>query len=177
MTIQQFNEFLEQQGPSLYRFCCYLTGNRQEADDLYQETWLKAWEQHTDILTERNPKNFLLGLAMGNWKNRCRKRARRQRIIPSQEYPATNNFTSADNSIPLLEDMILMQEEHRLLHQSILALEEKWRLPLTLYYGQELSVQEVASLMKIPVGTVKSRLNKARNILRKHMEEHGYGIQ
>ena len=177
MTIPQFNEFLEQQGPSLYRFCCYLTGTRQEADDLYQETWLNAWEQHTEILTKKNPKNFLLALAIGNWKNRCRKQARRQRIFPLQEYPNDNNFSPVDNSIPLIEDMMLLQEEHRILHRSILTLEEKWRLPLTLYYGQELSVQEIASLMKIPVGTVKSRLHKARNILRKHMEEHGYGIQ
>lgn len=176
MTIHQFNQLLEEQGASLYRFCCYLTGNRQEADDLYQETWLKAWERHTHILAEGNPKSFLLSLAMGIWKNRCRKQARRQRILPSQDFPANDGISLTDPSIPLVEDLMLLQEEHRMLHQAILSLEEKWRIPLTLYYSQEMSIQEIAALLSIPSGTVKSRLNKARKLLRKLMEEHGYGL-
>ena len=59
--------------------------------------------------------------------------------------------------------------------QKIVAdLPEKFRILIHLYYSADLSIQEIAETLKIPEGTVKSRLNKARQLLKKELEEIGY---
>jgi len=174
VTTFQFNRLLEEYGSSLYGFCCYLTRSKQEAEDLYQETWLKAWERCRQIEAGSSPQGFLLSLAMGIWKNRRRKQERRKYILPQQAFPAEEAPDFPDRISPLPEDSVIKKEQVALLRQAILSIDDKWRIPLYLYYGQELSVKEIASLIKIPSGTVKSRLSKARELLRRQMEEHGY---
>lgn len=177
MNALQFNQLLEESGSSLYGFCCYLTGSQQEAEDLYQETWLKAWERCRRIKPDSNPRSFLLSITMGLWKNRCRKQARRQKLAPRQNFSDWKQEDFPDIAAPLPEDMILKQEQLTLLRQLVLSMEEKWRVVLYLYYGLELPVKEIATLQKIPAGTVKSRLNKARALLRQGMEEYGYDME
>ena len=60
MTRQEFANLLEKEGSTIYSFCCYLTGNRDKADDLYQETMLVAIEKCGKIDKTENPKNFLI---------------------------------------------------------------------------------------------------------------------
>lgn len=174
MTTLQFNQLLEEYGSSIYGFCCYLTRSQQEAEDLYQETWLKAWERCQRIEADSSPRGFLLSLAMGIWKNRRRKQERRQHILTQQTFTEEKAPAFPDMISPFPEDRVIKKEQVTLLHQAILSMDDKWRIPLYLYYGQELPVKEIASLMKIPSGTVKSRLSKARELLRRQMEEHGY---
>ncbi len=57
MTRQEFANLLEKEGSTIYSFCCYLTGNRDKADDLYQETMLVAIEKCGKIDKTENPKN------------------------------------------------------------------------------------------------------------------------
>ena len=54
-------------------FCCHLTGNVQEAEELYQDTFLKAVELMKNIDYENNPKSFLISIALRLWKNKKRK--------------------------------------------------------------------------------------------------------
>ena len=56
----------------------------------------------------------------------------------------------------------------------MVTLPEKYRIPVYLYYSAELSVKEIAEVMKIPEGTVKSRMNKAKHLLKKELEALGY---
>lgn len=57
------------------------------------------------------------------------------------------------------------------LRRAVLSLPKKFRLPVVLYYMEGYSVSETAQLLRIPAGTVKSRLNKARKILRETLQE------
>jgi len=72
-------------GKAVYGFCLKLARNKDNADDLYQETFLKALELGTKIDKSNNPKAFLISIAVGLWKNNRRKYARRQRIAPERE--------------------------------------------------------------------------------------------
>lgn len=51
---------------------------------------------------------------------------------------------------------------------------EKYRLPIHLFYSADISVQEIAKVLQIPEGTVKSRMNKAKRLLKKELEALGY---
>lgn len=71
------------------------------------------------------------------------------------------------------ESKVLMFEEDRALHQAILELPEKYRLPLVLFYFQDLSYEQIADVLNITMASVKTRLFRARAKLKKHIENRG----
>lgn len=175
MTREEFEHMVIHTGPEVYAFCLQLARNREEAEELYQETMLAAVERRGKIDGQSNPKSYLFGIAVGLWKNGRRKLARRNRICPQtsldaqleEVYPASDGQSPQDALVDLLDE----QERARLIRRFVEALPEKQRIPLYLYYSRELSVEEIASALHIPKGTVKSRLHKARAILRERLEQ------
>lgn len=156
-------------GKDIYSFCCHLTHNRQEADDLYQDTFLTALELLDRLDTERNPKSCLLSVAVNQWRNRKRKFAWRQRITGVQV-----SLEDMDTEFPTeqetVEDALIFREETRTVQRAVAALPEKYRLPVLLFYMEDLKVAEIAAVLKLPQGTVKSRLFQARRVLQKELE-------
>ena len=156
-------------GKAVYGFCLKLAKNKDNADDLYQETFLKAMELSTRIDKSNNPKGFLISIAVGLWKNNCRKYARRQRLAPEGELMEENvNRLVYDSSTP--EEIVILRERCAVIRNEADKLNDKLRIPLYMYYTAEMSVKEIASALRIPQGTVKSRLHKARKILKNVME-------
>lgn len=84
MTIQELEQFIATYGTDIYSFCVYLTGNRPEAEELYQDTFLKTLELLDKIQKDGNPKSYLLSVAIRIWKNRNRKINRRNSIAPME---------------------------------------------------------------------------------------------
>ena len=70
-----------------------------------------------------------------------------------------------------VEEVLLQEEERRLVQEAVGRLPEKLRIVTLLYYMEELSVKEIASTIRIPRGTVLSRLHKARERLRMELED------
>lgn len=175
MTRQEFAGLIEKEGCAIYSFCYQLAGKKDEADDLYQETMLKAMECHVRIDDHLgSPRSFLMGIAAKSWKNRKRKYARRHRIAPedSMESEAFIGQTAGEELSP--EETYISREMCRLVRMETAALKEKYRIPVYLYYSQEMTVEEISRALHIPAGTVKSRLHTARTIIGKKLEEHGY---
>ncbi len=170
MNIAELGRLVDDVGKPVYGFCHRLAGNRADADDLYQDTFLKAVQLCGAIDPEGNVKGFLIGIAARLWKNGRRKAARRNRIAPQTEI--TDEDTIEGGWSP--EVMVLARETKDALRNAAEALDLKLRVPLYMYYTADMSVQEIASALKIPQGTVKSRLNKARQKLRGEMEEEYY---
>ena len=68
------------------------------------------------------------------------------------------------------EDVVLQKELEQQVRKAVGELAEKYRIPVYLYYTLQLSVEEIANVLEIPQGTVKSRLHKARALLRQELE-------
>lgn len=173
MTRQELVDLLEREGKSIYSFCRMLTGDKEEADDLYQETWLAAMKRLEDIDVLKNPKSYLLAVSMGIYKNNRKKAARRARIAPVGELTEELACVLADQGRSP-EEEFLRHELQEIVRQETRILPEHLRLPVCLYYTAGLSVEEIAQTMHIPKGTVKSRLHKARMIIKKKLEDYGY---
>ena len=75
-----------------------------------------------------------------------------------------------------LEEEILEGELQRVVRRMAEELPEKYRLVVYLYYSREQKIEEIASMLHIPKGTVKSRLHKARSMMKDRMEAEGYEI-
>lgn len=179
MTKEEFEALIEQQGRSVYSFCYYLTGGKEEADELYQDTMLKAMEKCYEIEVLGNPKGFLISLSVGIYKNYRKKWNNRQRIAPISESGGEmeERYQTADiqgrESQP--EQEVLRKELYSLIRMETAALPEKFRIVVHMFYTLEMSVEEIAGVMHIPKGTVKSRLYKARKRLKEKLEANGYG--
>lgn len=149
-------------------FCCHLTGNVQEAEELYQDTFLKAVELMKNIDYENNPKSFLISIALRLWKNKKRKYAWRMRIAGTESLIEETVENLEAENCP--EEEMIQKEIQRQVRKAVAGLEEKYRIPVYLFYTVQMSVAEISKTLKIPEGTVKTRLYKARKLLKEKLE-------
>ena len=162
---------INEYGRALYSFCSYLACNRQEAEDLYQDTFLKALELGNRIDLEQNPKSYLLSIALRIWKNRKRKYAWRRRIADVQsmdEERDGGHYAEPKEDNP--EEAFLGKEEREAVQNAVRRLPERLKTTVLLYYMEELSTKQIAGVMRVPAGTVLSRLHQARKLLKKELE-------
>lgn len=177
MELQQLEQLADQYGSLLYSFCLRLTGHRENGEDLCQQAFLKAVELRERIDVQRSPKSFLFALAVGIWKNEKRKLWRRQSIFP-MAYPAAEEIIQkAVSREQQPEEQILQQALCCQVSQTVQGLKEKYRLPVLMHYTAGFSIEEIGKILKIPPGTVKSRLYYARKIIKKELEAKGYGTE
>lgn len=170
MTIKDLENCIEEYGDDIYSFCLHLTLNKELAEDLYQDTFLTAVEKVESIDGLGSVKSYLLGICTNIWKNRKRKWAWRNRIAPSTELFVGGNGEAVYED----EDRVLKKESSKILRTAIDNLSEKYKTIVLLFYMEELSYEEIAKIVHIPVGTVKSRLSSAKKKLRLEVEEYFY---
>lgn len=169
------SQLIDQYGMDVMRFCRSLTRCACDAEDLYQQTFLKLLQLQVKVEREQNPRAFLFSIASGIWKNECRKWGRRTDIAPSssleelQEQPPQEPPDGGDLQQQVLDRMCRQE-----LARAVQRLEEKYRSPVILMYRFGMGIDEIARIERVPKGTIKSRLSRARKQLRKEMEERGY---
>jgi len=168
MNVAELEKCIDIYGQDIYAFCMRLAYSRQEAEELYQNTFLKAMELLKKIEVKDNPKSYLLSITIRLWKNQKRKYAWRRRIAGIESLADYEREAEVDSGYSL-EDEVLRKEQIQQVQSAVRALEEKYRLPVYLYYMEDMGISEIAGILKIPKGTVKSRLYKAREILRKSL--------
>ena len=156
---------------SVYRFCLSLVYRREDADDLFQDTYLHVFNRLDKISAAENPQNILFSTAASLWKSKKRKFARRNRIAPEAEWN-----DACECSAEGMEDQVLADEEIQMVRKMVSALPDKLKLPVTMYYTAEMSVSDIAKALGLPIGTVKSHLSRARQQIKKGLVQE-YGVE
>ena len=173
MKAWELEKCIDEFGTEIYRFCMKLCRDKANAEDLYQQTFLKALESDMELDWGQNPKALFFSFAYNLWKSEQRKYFRRSTLVPCVNFDEANeNALCSEENI---EENIFRRELIAGTNKIIENLPEKIRVPLTLYYLFEQSVDEIAKEIKKPPGTVKSRLFKGRSLIKKGLEELGYG--
>lgn len=170
MDTDELIELVKLHGKSIYGFCYQLMGNKEDTDDLYQETFLKAVELRRKLDASRNPKAFLISIAIGLHKNHRRKLAWRHRIAPTAGLDEAVNKSGSLTREATPEEAVLSLELRTMIENAARQLDDKIKLPLYMYYTADMTVEEIALALGIPAGTVKSRLFKARKTMRQVLE-------
>ncbi len=193
MTGRELERCIELYGKDIYSFCRYLARQIQEADDLYQDTFLKAVELREKINFQENPRSYLLSITVRLWNNRKRKAGWRGRIVRQQRYveeagTAVLGFAGESTAERAVgensgyrpkeegsldgspEKILLDLEKRSQVRQAVKELPEKYRVVVLLHYMEELGIEEIAEICELPDGTVKSRLYQARKMLKKRLE-------
>ncbi|MGN0583042.1 MAG: RNA polymerase sigma factor [Oscillospiraceae bacterium] len=154
------DQYIEEYSPNLSGLCCSLCSNYADADDLFQETWLKVIKNFGKYDSSKDFEKWLVSICINTYKNMVRSR---KRLIQFDTSEQLDIFLS---SIP---DSDAENEEYKELIEIIGELPEKYKIILALRYFNDYSEKETAKILKIPAGTVKSRLNKAKILIRRRL--------
>ncbi len=159
---------MDEHVPRVYRFALRLTGNRQEAEDLTQETFLRAWRRRGDLLQPGAARVWLFAIAANLWRDRLRGRRRR----PAPAEPLAEDHASAVASPD--RDLIAREQLGRVL-EAIDLLPARQREVLYLHACEGLALGEIAAVLAISPEAVKASLCQARKRLRRQFRETDCG--
>ncbi len=169
MNKQLLEHYIEAYGTDIYSFCIRLTQNREQAEELYQDTFLAMCEKE-DWKEEGNVKSYLLGITIKLWQNRKRKFAWRKRIaaeIPISKEQGLEAFSTDEN----LEQHMVSKEEQETVWKAVFKLPEQLRIVILLYYMEDFKVAEIAEKLSLSISNVKSKLMRARRYLKQELED------
>ncbi len=157
--------------PDVTRFARSLTRDESDAEDLVQETYLRAWRHWESFRQGSEARAWLFTIARNAWRKRAPRDAR---LVPVEDDTlqalADDNYSlgAPDDVLQRLSDADLRPA----INLAIAALPEAFREVVELVELQELPYAEAATVLDIPVGTVRSRLFRARRLLQTALLEH-----
>lgn len=171
MHLNIFEKLIEKYGKDIYSFCVYLTRNKNDAEDLYQQTFLTAMEKD-EMDQVGNPKSYFITIAVNHWNNQKRKFLWRKKKADIVYFQDDNLERLADHA-QTVEEQVLRQEEIETVRRCVVELPDKMRIVIILYYKENMTVDEIAAVLKIPSGTVKSRMHQAKNKIKERLMNDG----
>lgn len=162
---QAFERVVRLVAPRLLRFARHLTGKGDEAEELVQETLVRALPALSGFAGRAALTTYLLRAVSNTWKNRLRSRSR-SRLVAWLSVARHDPPDPAPSAL----DRLAGAERARLVRDAVAMLEPERRLVLLLREVEDLSYEEIAEVTGWPIGTVRSRLARAREELRRRLE-------
>lgn len=176
--VEAFRTLISRHQEDLLRFLIRLTGDRQAADDIFQETFLQVHISADTFDPARRFKPWLFTIAANKARDMLRKRVRRQEVDISAPVNRGGRGGGDEGGqtfvdlmevdIPPPEEGLESRERDQLVQQAIDRMPLPLREILLLAYFQRLSYAQIAEELQIPLGTVKSRLHSAVASFAKH---------
>ncbi len=149
----------------LYRFCLFLARDPDAAGDIFQDTWVRAMKNIGRYDPQREFLKWLFAIAVNLQRDRWR-RLKRWTLLFQGLHPVQDLDPQERAQARLDRD---------LLYKYLAALTDKQRIPIVLHYIEGFSLEEIAEMLTLPVGTVKSRLHYGKLRLKKMMEVASHG--
>ena len=148
MTGEAFAKAVTEMTQTLYRVSCSQLPNEADREDAVQEALRRAWEKRGSLRNEEYLRTWVVRILL----NVCHDIQREEkRMIPAEEIPGPD--------VPSAEEPVDLKE-------CLLRLDERERIPILLYYLEGFDIGQIAAVLRIPRGTVKSRLHRGRDQLR-----------
>lgn len=156
------DQYIRTHGKRLYGLCLYLCGSSVEADDLYQETWLKVIRHIGKYDPSQEFEPWLTRICVNTHRDALRRIARLP-VIAFADNAEQENFWKY---LPAQA-----KPDYLPLYEAIRSLPERLRTAVVLYYFRDKDIAQTASILGVPEGTVKSRLSKARKLLKEELTD------
>ena len=151
------DQYIRKYGKRLYGLCMTLCADKHEADDLYQDTWVKVLRSIDAYDRTREFEPWLTKLCINTYRDKLRRLSR----SPFLNFTSNESKDAVFATVPAQD-----REDYSDLYAAIDKLPEKLRLAIILFYFEDMDISKTAETLGIPPGTVKSRLNKARTRLK-----------
>ena len=168
-----FAELVTRHGPMVLGVCTQLLDDRHQAEDAFQATFLVLARKARSISRSDRLGNWLYGVALRTARSARGRLARRRRHEEVSAMNQPGSHIGAEPTVPPAEEAIMAREHARLLHAEIARLPDAFRSPVVLCYLEGLSVNEAALRLQLSDGTVRSRMARAREKLRRALVRRG----
>ena len=169
-----FEQLLLKYQTPIYNLCLRMTGNPEDAADMTQEAFLKAWRSLSSCQFESSFSTWLYRLAPNTCLDYLRSLKRRpQCSLTVEDDEGEEQVLDVPDDAPTPEEALLSAEEHARLVYALSQLDASQRQIITLRVVNDLSYAEIAEILDVKEGTVKSRLARARDNLRKKLLQIG----
>lgn len=150
-------ELVEQHYALLYRYAFRLTGSAADAEDLTQQAFLTAQRKLEQLREPHRAKAWLCAIVRNTYLKNLRDR------------PPNPTVSLERTAEPTDESLAEARFEEQELQDALSELPEEHRTPLILFYFEEFSYREIADQMEVPIGTIMSRLARAKSHLRRRL--------
>lgn len=164
---EKLEQVYEEYNRYIYHLCLKLTRNKTEAEDLMQEVWMKVVRYESYMKDVDHVKAWLTTICMNTFRDRYRKTVRRSKHILNQpeqlDVPVLDLIPSETLTA---EDILVKSDLSQMVQQKIEELDNIYKTTVLYFYVHQYSLVEIAELMKVSIGTVKSRLFRAKQRLK-----------
>lgn len=159
--------FVQTYQPEVYRLALSILDDSSEADDATQESLLAALRALGTFLGGSSLKTWLFSITVNQCRTRLQNHRRRERL-----FSILGGLLGSQTGRPAsVEEKAIQHETDAALWRAVRNMHEKHRIPIVLRYYHDLPVADIAEILRIPEGTVHSRLNTARRHLRDVLKE------
>lgn len=152
MDKEEFTRAVLEYESTLYRVAKSMLGSEADCADAAQNALLRAWEKQHTLRDTAYFKTWLTRILINECRAMLRQRAR---FVPLEAEIAEGEVAPEGGGE---------------LYEAVMGLDEKYRLPVVLHYIEGFKTAEIAAMLRLPEGTVKTRLRRAREILREELE-------
>ncbi len=153
----------------LFRYLLYLTGSREVAEDLFQETWMRVLEKGHLYNGKSRFDTWLFAIARNLFIDLVRRRSPMSLDQLADPEDGTVDIPASDAALPT--EQILREEESRQTATALGGLPAVYREVLVLRFQEDLALDEIAAVVAAPLPTVKSRLYRGLEMMREALEE------
>lgn len=174
MDRDMLRQFYRRYADEIYLYLYSLCKSRETAEDLMQEVFLKALLSLPD--QNENLRAWLYKVARNACFNELRNRKREIRVDQIEEISGYFDRNVLENSSDHLADGLIRDEQKRFLYEAMLKLPDRQREILELFYFSEMSIREIAQIMKLTPQNVRVLAHRAKKQLREYLEVKGYEL-
>ena len=166
-----FAELVELYQEKLYHMAYRMLNNKQEAEDVVQETFLRVYNNLYRYDENQKFSTWIYRIAT----NLCIDLLRKRKLVysldaESSDYEGLDGYSMIPSDHRTPESELLISETQSIIHKAIEQLPPKYKSVMVLRYIHELSLQEVGDILDMPVTTIKTRVHRGREYLRKKLE-------
>jgi RNA polymerase sigma-70 factor (ECF subfamily) len=171
-----FNELVEAFSPRVFRLVLRMLGRRSEAEDMTQEVFVQVFKAIGQFRGESKLSTWIYRVAVNSCKNRTKYLSRRHDsaqdaldlVSDHEPLHQAKGVTAADVSRP--DQLVEGMQVEQIVRHAITLLEPDFREALVLRDVENLSYEEITEITGLAEGTVKSRIHRARSMLKEHVE-------
>lgn len=153
LTEEQRTQIVNQWGDMVYRLALARTASVPDAEDVFQEVFLRYFRHEDKFHNDEYRKAWLIRCTVNRAKS-LTSSPWRKRIVPLET-----------------AEEVGVEDDYREVYSAVLSLPAKYRAVIHLHYFEGLSVSEMAQTLQLPEGTIKSQLSRGRALLRELLEE------
>ncbi|MBU9720776.1 MULTISPECIES: RNA polymerase sigma factor [Bacillaceae] len=161
---EAFQELIDEYHLTVERFARQIGIREEDLPDVTQEVFIKVY-RFLDKYSRGKFTTWLYSVTLNVAKDFFRKQKREKRKLEK---------TIQENPEQFYQENLDLTEDAKILHETISQMDEKYRIPIVLFYFHDSSIKDIAAIMSMRESSVKTRLKRGKSLLKKSLEEGGY---